>query len=130
MDILAYLHNPIIGGIVAVLASSLVVSVANKIPPLKKVHKSILASVPAVLFTFLLTSFEGVNSFSDGQWLVFKFLAVVTLAIGIAITRGQMLGDWIIDKATGAIQTVTEKVLSRAVSKVDEQKPPDPPAIP
>ncbi len=101
----AMLQNYWMGMVMAILATSLLLSVLNQFEPLKTVNNLWLVLIGSVLFTFLTMSFSGIETLGDIQATAFKFIITVLVCVIFSRTKGQTLVDrfivFLFDKISG-----------------------------
>jgi len=101
-----YFNNPYIRVGLAIVASSLALSIINLFPKIRDGEKwyhdnKVLILIISGVFTGLLTDFTGF--FSDWQFITFKALIVVMISFLVAITKGQQLTDAVVNAVTNRI---------------------------
>lgn len=111
-----YFNNPYIRVALAIVASSLALSIINLFPKIRDGEKwyhdnKVLILIISGLFTVLLTDFTGF--FADWQLITFKALFVVMISFLVAVTKGQQLTDSIVN-------AVASKIVKKA--ETDEVK--------
>ena len=101
-----YLANPYIRIGLAIVASSLALSILNLFPAIKDGEKwyhnnKVLILIISSVFTFLLTDLSGFST--DWQLTVFKMIFVVMISFLVAITKGQSIVDSVVNAVASKI---------------------------
>ena len=99
-----YLGNPYIRVALAIVASSLALSIINLFPSIKNGDKwyhnnRVLILIFSALFAVLLADFTDF----DWQLTTFKILFVVMISFLVAISKGQELSDAIVNAVASKI---------------------------
>lgn len=106
-----YLGNPYVRIALAIVASSLALSIINLFPSIRDGEKwyhnnKVLILIISGLFTVLLTDFTGFSS--DWQLTTFKVLFIVMISFLVAITKGQQIVDSVVNAVASKITKKAE----------------------
>lgn len=106
-----YLNNPYIRIGLAIVASSLALSIINLFPSIKNGEKwyhnnKVLILIISGIFTVLLTDFTGF--LTDWQMLTFKVLFIVMISFLVAVTKGQEIVDSVVNAVASKITKKAE----------------------
>ncbi len=107
------------GMVLAILLTSLFLSILNRFNPMQKVNDGWLVAGMSFVFTVLTTSFTKLQSFADFQAIAIRVLITAAFCYLFSMTKGQSLVDNVLNWAAG-----------KANDMIGKDNPPPPPATP